>query len=73
MVGLAAFFHGHAHGTEAPAAHHVAYAIGFVIATAALHAVGIGLGFSAQGSVGKAALRMAVGFAVLVGISLMVS
>jgi hypothetical protein len=31
------------------------------------------LGLSARGSVGKAALRTAGGFAVLVGISLMVS
>jgi len=73
MVGLSAFFHGHAHGTEAPAANLVPYAIGFAFATAALHAVGIGLGFSARGSVGRAALRTAGGFAVLAGISLMVS
>jgi urease accessory protein len=73
LVGLSAFFHGHAHGTDAPTANLVPYAIGFAFATAALHAVGIGLGFSARGSVGKAALRTAGGFAVLVGISLMVN
>jgi urease accessory protein len=45
VVGLFAVFHGHAHGTEAPvAAAPLAYALGFVLATAALHAVGAGLG-----------------------------
>jgi urease accessory protein len=73
MVGLSAFFHGHAHGTEAAAANLIPYAIGFAFATAGLHVFGIGLGLSARGSIGKAALRTAGGFAVLVGISLMVS
>lgn len=45
LVGLFALFHGHAHGTELPAAASPAgYAIGFVIATAALHGIGILLG-----------------------------
>ncbi|HET6520846.1 MAG TPA: HupE/UreJ family protein, partial [Geminicoccaceae bacterium] len=45
VVGLFAVFHGHAHGTEAPvAAAPLAYALGFVLATAALHAAGAGLG-----------------------------
>jgi urease accessory protein len=78
LIGLSAFFHGHAHGTEAhgteaQAANLVPYAIGFAFATAGLNVFGIGLGLSARGSIGKAALRTAGGFAVLVGISLMVS
>jgi urease accessory protein len=46
VVGALATFHGHAHGTEAPSAAAVPwlYALGFVLATAALHAAGIGLG-----------------------------
>ena len=45
MVAVFALFHGHAHGTELPAAASPAlYGLGFVLATAALHAAGIGLG-----------------------------
>lgn len=45
LVGAFALFHGHAHGTEMPAAASGwLYAAGFVFATAALHAVGLGLG-----------------------------
>ena len=41
VFGLA---HGNAHGLEAPAdASGIAYAIGFLLATAALHGVGLGL------------------------------
>lgn len=47
IAGLFAFFHGHAHGTEAlsAGAEPIAYAAGFSIATAALHAAGIATGF----------------------------
>lgn len=45
LVGLFALFHGHAHGTEMPAAAAPAlYALGFALATTLLHAAGIGLG-----------------------------
>lgn len=45
LAGIFALFHGHAHGTEIPlAASPVAYALGFVLATAALHGIGIVLG-----------------------------
>lgn len=45
LVGAAGFVHGHAHGVEAPyAAEPVAYVLGFVAATAALHAAGVGAG-----------------------------
>jgi urease accessory protein len=44
VVGLFALFHGHSHGTEMPAnAVGFAYGAGFALATAALHACGIGL------------------------------
>jgi urease accessory protein len=45
LVGLFAVFHGHAHGVEMPeAAGGLEYGAGFVLATALLHACGIGLG-----------------------------
>jgi urease accessory protein len=45
LAGVFALFHGYAHGTEIPqAASPVAYALGFVLATAALHGIGIALG-----------------------------
>jgi urease accessory protein len=54
LVGFFAIFHGHAHGAEIPEdAGGVGYAAGFMIATALLHLIGIGLGFA----IGKAADR----------------
>ena len=44
VVGVFALFHGHAHGGELGAANAVPFGIGFLIATALLHAIGIGLG-----------------------------
>jgi urease accessory protein len=42
LVALFAFFHGHAHGTEMAAGGSLAtYAIGFLLATAVLHFLGI--------------------------------
>jgi urease accessory protein len=44
IVGLFAIFHGHAHGAEMPPnASGLAYGAGFVLATALLHALGIGV------------------------------
>jgi urease accessory protein len=47
MVGFFAFFHGHAHGGEIGEAGPHAYAAGFVIATALLHAAGVAAGLFA--------------------------
>lgn len=45
LVGFFAIFHGHAHGTEMPVdSSGFQYAMGFMLATALLHAVGIGIG-----------------------------
>ncbi|MBX9458517.1 MAG: HupE/UreJ family protein [Rhizobium sp.] len=44
IVGVFALFHGHAHGGELGAATALTFGLGFIAATAALHAVGIGLG-----------------------------
>jgi urease accessory protein len=70
IAGLFAFFHGHAHGTEA-AAGLTAFAAGFALATAGLHVVGIGLGLFADGSMGKVALRTVGGLAVMGALGLM--
>jgi urease accessory protein len=47
LVGFFAIFHGHAHGAEMPdTASGLEYGAGFVVATATLHAIGIGLGLA---------------------------
>lgn len=47
MVGLFAVFHGYAHGAEMPEnAAGVAYGLGFMLATALLHAAGIAVGIT---------------------------
>jgi urease accessory protein len=66
IVGAFAIFHGHAHGTELPAAADaVSYAIGFVVGTGILHAIGITLGLATKWDLGKVAVR-AVGGAIAV-------
>jgi urease accessory protein len=74
LTGLFAVFHGHAHGAEMPAdASGFAYGAGFILATALLHAAGLGIGF-ALGRIGAAVLRFAgaaaaaCGFAIVVGL-----
>jgi urease accessory protein len=60
MVGLFAIFHGHAHGSEMPeTASGLAYAAGFIIATAFLHSCGIGLGIAIQRLAGPKIARFA--------------
>ncbi|MBO9587467.1 HupE/UreJ family protein [Devosia sp.] len=59
MVGFFAFFHGHAHGGELGEAGAWQFAMGFIIATAVLHAVGIGLGLALARFGGKALSRIA--------------
>jgi urease accessory protein len=60
LVGLFAIFHGHAHGAEMPEnASGAAYAVGFMLATAALHGVGIGLGMAIQRFTAAPVIRFA--------------
>jgi urease accessory protein len=71
-VGLFALFHGHAHGTEMPeAAAPLAYAAGFVIATATLHALGVGIGIAARRLGGLLGTRVLGGFVTLGGVALL--
>ncbi|SCW46089.1 urease accessory protein [Rhizobium mongolense subsp. loessense] len=76
VVGLFAIFHGHAHGTEMPeSAAGAAYGGGFLIATALLHAVGLGFGY-ATGRIGERrrfiVTRLAGGFAAVAGAGILV-
>ena len=66
VVGLFAVFHGYAHAIEAPASGTGLYIMGFVAATALLHAAGLGLGWVARRTVGDLGLR-ALGGAVMAG------
>ena len=74
LVGLFAIFHGHAHGSEMPVdASGLAYAAGFMLATASLHVAGIGLGL-AVGRIGarsRLALQASGGAMALAGVALL--
>jgi urease accessory protein len=60
LVGAFAIFHGHAHGTELPAASDAtAFSIGFVVATGLLHLCGIAFGLLAQTRRGRLAVQAA--------------
>jgi urease accessory protein len=49
LVGLFALFHGYAHGHEMPAAAGaLPFSIGFVLATALLHGLGLAAGLGLQ-------------------------
>jgi urease accessory protein len=70
IVGAFAVFHGHAHGTELPAAAGaVAYAAGFVIGTGLLHLIGISFGLTTRWSWGEPAVRAAGGVIALAGVA----
>jgi urease accessory protein len=63
LVGIAGFFHGHAHGVEAPTgASPVAYVAAFLLATAALHLIGVGAGVAIDS---RPRARAAFGTAVI--------
>jgi urease accessory protein len=73
IIGLFAFFHGHAHGTEAVSASAIAYAAGLMFATGALHTAGIGLCRVAGGSMPRVALRAAGAVAAFGAMAAMVA
>jgi urease accessory protein len=74
IVGGFAFFHGHAHGAEMAGANALLFGTGFVLATAFLHAVGIGVGIAAgRLTQGTTALRIAGGATALGGALLLAS
>jgi urease accessory protein len=70
VVGFFALFHGHAHGGELGAATSLSFMAGFALATALLHAVGIGVGLAgnAFSRRGRIAARIAGGLTALGGL-----
>lgn len=75
LVGVLAIFHGHAHGTEMPVdASGFEYGLGFALATAMLHAVGLGLGLAAQKvaeKIAPVAVRIGGGVIAAAGVALL--
>ena len=75
LAGLFAIFHGHAHGAEMPeTAAGAAYGLGFMLGTALLHLVGIGLGYvigSLGNRYGQIVTRAAGGVAALAGVAIL--
>lgn len=69
IVGVFALFHGHAHGGELGGAGALQFGLGFLIATAALHGAGIGLGVALGRN--QTIARILGGVAALGGIALM--
>jgi urease accessory protein len=69
IAGLFAIFHGHAHGTEMPeSASGILFGLGFITATAILHAIGIGFGMLIDRAAGgREIAQLAGGAAVVVG------
>jgi urease accessory protein len=74
LVGFFAIFHGHVHGTEMPSsASGALFGLGFVTATAILHAIGIGFGILiGRAAGGRQIAQLAGGAAVMVGAALLV-
>ena len=70
LVGFFALFHGHAHGGELGAAGAWQFAIGFVLATGLLHAVGIAAGLFLSRISGKLLTRVAGAATALGGLFL---
>ena len=61
LVALFAIFHGHAHATEMHGTSIAAYAVGFILATAVLHASGIAIGLAMRRWGKPMAMRVAGG------------
>lgn len=71
IVGACAIFHGYAHGAEMPDfAGGLAYALGFMAATASLHAAGLCAGFLFN-RFGMVFIRVTGGFSTLLGIGIL--
>lgn len=71
VVAVFALFHGAAHGGELGSADALAFGLGFVATTAALHLAGIGLGLALARLGGSALGRLIGGATALAGAALM--
>ncbi len=71
IIAVFALLHGHAHGSEVhlelAAAPH---ALGFIVATAILHGIGLAVAYVASGSTGRLAVRGAGALVAALGIYL---
>jgi urease accessory protein len=73
LVALFAVFHGHAHGTELPqAASPILYGLGFVLATAVLHLIGLSIGHVMRLPKGMLAIRIGGGGIAAAGVTLFI-
>jgi urease accessory protein len=73
LVAVFAVLHGHAHGAELPVEGAAAsYFAGFALATAALHALGLGAAYLATGERGKLIVRGAGALVAVAGVVLAV-
>lgn len=72
LVGFFALFHGHAHGGEMGEAGLLAYAAGFAVGTALLHAAGLALGV-VLGRHGGMLARVAGGLTAAAGVYLAIA
>ena len=71
LVAAFALFHGHAHGGELGAAGAASFGIGFVVATALLHAAGIAIGLGISRIANGAILaRIIGGLTAVTGVAL---
>ena len=71
LVAVFALLHGHAHGAELPDGGAAAtYAAGFMIATAILHAIGIGVSRTASNATGRRVVRGAGALVAAAGVAL---
>lgn len=69
IVGLFAVFHGHAHGTELPAAANaLTYGLGFILATGLLHLCGIAFAGLQRLPRGRVAVQAGGGAIALAGV-----
>jgi urease accessory protein len=72
LVGFFALFHGHAHGGELGEAGAWQFALGFILATAVLHALGIAAGLILARFSGKLLTRVVGAATALGGIYLVI-
>ncbi|MBL8630053.1 MAG: HupE/UreJ family protein [Rhodospirillaceae bacterium] len=74
IAAVFAIFHGHAHGTEMPAdISGITYGLGFIAATAVLHATGLVAILSLKSRLTPAVLRITGGAVGLAGVALLAS
>ena len=73
LIAAFAVLHGHAHGAELPAgAAAASYAAGFALATAALHALGLGIAYLCRNDSARLIVRGAGAAVAVAGVALAV-